>query len=336
MFNNSNFSISEKFFIKSIADLFLLISVFAIFAILKIYQANTQHTFTVLLCTFAVVFVIQLFTGLWLGKTLNQTVQNNSDTFKKNQTEIKDLLKKQRETFNRYIETTKDFYEKSEEIKKAAVNTKQLAEQLDEQLVSSTDYTNNEKNLIKDNEIKLSALKDRIQIISDFVLELTEYNQQIVSNVGIVENIAEQTNMLALNATVEAARAGEHGKGFAVVASEIRKLADETKIATTKISSLINDVQNVTHSTIMATEEGSKEIETAAKNASAANSNFASILDVVKSIANNAQSITTDAQKAFSSEINKSVLKLNDEIKESLNEINNTLEKMKKSEEKDI
>ena len=78
---------------------------------------------------------------------------------------------------------------------------------------------------------------------------------------SIIQNIAEQTNMLALNATVEAARAGEHGKGFAVVASEIRKLADESKQAITKITSLTSNIQYTTNSTVMATEEGSKEIE---------------------------------------------------------------------------
>ena len=68
--------------------------------------------------------------------------------------------------------------------------------------------------------------------------------------------------------------AGEHGKGFAVVAGEIRKLADESKQATTKISSLINDIQHTTNSTVMATEEGSKEIETGVKLASTIEENF--------------------------------------------------------------
>ena len=105
------------------------------------------------------------------------------------------------------------------------------------------------------------TLKQKVQIIAELILELSDYIQQIGNTVGIVEDIAEQTNMLALNAAVEAARAGEHGKGFAVVAGEIRKLADESKQATTKISSLINEIEQATNSTVMATEEGTKEIE---------------------------------------------------------------------------
>ena len=105
------------------------------------------------------------------------------------------------------------------------------------------------------------TIRQKIQTIAELILELSEQAQHISNNIGIVEDIAEQTNMLALNAAVEAARAGEHGKGFAVVASEIRKLADESKQATTKIIDLVREIQNATNSTVMAAEEGSKEIE---------------------------------------------------------------------------
>ena len=172
-----------------------------------------------------------------------------------------------------------------------------------------------------ENSEKLDFLKQRIQIIADLILDLSEYNQQIGSNVGLVEDIAEQTNMLALNAAVEAARAGEHGKGFAVVASEIRKLADESKQATTKISSLINDIQNVTNSTVMATEEGTKEIEMVVKTSNFTKSNLEEITNGVKSISENVSRITTDTRNAFSAEFNTTILEFSEEISNFLQEL---------------
>ena len=127
--------------------------------------------------------------------------------------------------------------------------------------------------------------------------------------------------MLALNAAVEAARAGEHGKGFAVVASEIRKLADESKQATTKISSLINDIQNVTNSTVMATEEGTKEIEMVVKTSNFTKSNLEEITNGVKSISENVSRITTDTQNAFSAEFNTTILEFSEEISNFLQEL---------------
>ncbi|MBR1680357.1 hypothetical protein IJ707_01045 [bacterium] len=273
MFNN--FTISEKFFIKNVVDIFLLVVIFAIFSLLKIYHASIVQTALTMLVMFVAAFLIQFLTNLWLNNYLNKAVQKKSHNFKQKQNVINEMLAKQIQALNSYMETTKD-------------------------------YANDEKDLIKSNTDKLTGLKQRIQIIADLILELNEYNQQITSNVGIVENIAEQTNMLALNATVEAARAGEHGKGFSVVASEIRKLADEAKIAANKISSLINEVQTVTHSTVMATEEGTKEIEVILKNAETADDTFNDIMTTVKSISENVKTITSDTQKIFSEEVEKS------------------------------
>ncbi len=273
MFNS--FSISEKFFIKNMIDIFLLIVVFALFSLLKIYHTGIVQSAVTLFAMFVVTFLIQFLTNLWLNNNLNKTVQKKSNNFRQKQEIINAMLSEQIQSLNSYMETTKD-------------------------------YANNEKDLIKTNTDKLTALKQKIQIIADLILELNEYNHQITSNVGIVENIAEQTNMLALNATVEAARAGEHGKGFSVVAGEIRKLADEAKIAANKISSLINEVQTVTHSTVMTTEEGTKDIEIILKNAETADETFNDIMNTVKSISENVKFINSDTQKIFSEEIEKS------------------------------
>lgn len=107
----------------------------------------------------------------------------------------------------------------------------------------------------------MAVLKDKVTQIADQILKLSEQTSQIGSITGLVSDLANQTNLLALNAAVEAARAGEHGKGFAVVASEIRKLADQSKKSAEKINTLVADIQKATNSTVMATEEGTKNVE---------------------------------------------------------------------------
>jgi methyl-accepting chemotaxis protein len=76
-----------------------------------------------------------------------------------------------------------------------------------------------------------------------------------------VNDIAAQSNMLALNASVEAARAGEYGKGFAVVAQEVRNLAEQSKQATAQVKAILSDIQRATNATVMATEEGTKSVD---------------------------------------------------------------------------
>lgn len=149
----------------------------------------------------------------------------------------------------------------SEGLKSNAFESKDIAQIVVEKSQKTLMVSTKEQEFVKQNIEKMYTIKQKIQIIAELILELSEQTQLIGNNIGTVEDIAEQTNMLALNAAVEAARAGEHGKGFAVVASEIRKLADESKQATSKIIQLIREIQNATNSTVMAAEEGSKEVE---------------------------------------------------------------------------
>jgi methyl-accepting chemotaxis protein len=134
-------------------------------------------------------------------------------------------------------------------------------------------------------------------MIAELILELSEHTQQIGNTISVVDDIAEQTNMLALNAAVEAARAGEHGKGFAVVAGEIRKLADESKQAITKITSLTSNIQYTTNSTVMATEEGSKEIESVVKDINAVSTTSDNLLKLIGNILESLDILNQNALK---------------------------------------
>jgi methyl-accepting chemotaxis protein len=111
----------------------------------------------------------------------------------------------------------------------------------------------------------ISAISRQVELIVAHMLELGKKSQQIGSVLDIVSELAEQTNILAINATIEAAGAGESGKRFAVVAEEIRKLADRVAGSTKEIRTLIDDVRGAVNTTVLATESGSKAVDTGSK-----------------------------------------------------------------------
>jgi methyl-accepting chemotaxis protein len=107
----------------------------------------------------------------------------------------------------------------------------------------------------------MAQIKDRVEGIAENILALSEQTQLISEIISTVNDIAAQSNMLALNASVEAARAGEHGKGFAVVAAEVRNLAEQSRSATVQVKSILSEIQRATNATVMATEEGTKGVD---------------------------------------------------------------------------
>ncbi|MEO0562023.1 MAG: methyl-accepting chemotaxis protein [Chloroflexota bacterium] len=107
----------------------------------------------------------------------------------------------------------------------------------------------------------MDVIRRRVEDIADNILVLSEHTQQIGEIIATVNNLADQSRMLALNASVEAARAGEEGKGFAVVAMEVRNLADQNRDATVQVREILGEIQRATNSAVMVTEEGSKGVD---------------------------------------------------------------------------
>jgi len=114
--------------------------------------------------------------------------------------------------------------------------------------------------VIRANE-SFAGIQRQVELIVQHMLELGRKSQQIGGVVEIVAELAEQTNILAINATIEATGAGDAGRRFAVVADEIRKLADRVGGSTKEIRSLIDDVRAAVNTTVMVTETGSKTVE---------------------------------------------------------------------------
>jgi len=111
----------------------------------------------------------------------------------------------------------------------------------------------------------INGIRRQVDVIVHHMLDLGKKSQQIGSVLEIVSELAEQTNILAINATIEAAGAGEAGRRFGVVADEIRKLADRVGGSTKEIRGLIDDVRSAVNTTVMTTETGSKAVEAGAE-----------------------------------------------------------------------
>ncbi len=147
---------------------------------------------------------------------------------------------------------------------------------------------------------QMQILRDNTQNLANEVGSLGSLSDEIGNIVNTISAIADQTNLLALNAAIEAARAGEHGRGFAVVADEVRKLAEQSSTATTDIGSLIGQIQNGITATVSGMSEGSRQAEMALDNVNQSSEILGNILEAVEEIERQVEEFTAGLEQVNS------------------------------------
>ncbi len=163
--------------------------------------------------------------------------------------------------------------------------------------------------VVKEAGDSMEELQRQTHALKADMSELDEHAGAITQVMSVISDIADQTNLLALNAAIEAARAGEAGRGFAVVADEVRKLAEKTMASTADVSRTITQIQESTAKNIQQVERTGHIVEEVAAKAQAASEALGEIVQLVDKNAEQIQSIATasEEQSATSEEINRSV-----------------------------
>lgn len=152
-----------------------------------------------------------------------------------------------------------------EEVQQASKQSSQKAKNVADSAQRVVQVFKNGQQAVDETIAGMNKIREQMDSIAQTVVRLSEQSQSIGGIIASVTDIADQSNLLAVNAAIEAAKAGDQGKGFAVVAQEIKNLAGQSKQATLQVRNILNDIQKITGAAVMATEQGSKAVDSGLK-----------------------------------------------------------------------
>jgi len=200
------------------------------------------------------------------------------------------------------------------EMSATASEVSQLAVQVADNVNSAKDTIIASQNSLSGSVGTVQALTQDMQLASQSISDVESHTEEINKIIDVIRSIAEQTNLLALNAAIEAARAGEQGRGFAVVADEVRSLASKTQISTEEINGMIQNLQGGVKKAVEVIESGAGKAQSAMSETQLSYDSLSSVVGNIGDIANHITQVATAAeeQSAVSEEVSKNLTIIGD------------------------
>jgi Methyl-accepting chemotaxis protein len=184
-----------------------------------------------------------------------------------------------------------------EEVKQTSEVSSQKARYVSDSAQKTAQVSQAGKKAMDDAVEGMMRIREQMESIAGSIVRLSEQSQAIGEIIATVNDLAEQSNLLAVNAAIEAAKAGEQGKGFAVVAQEVRNLAEQSKQATAQVRAILTDIQKATSTAVMATEQGSKAVATGVKRSTEAGESIRILTESITEAAQAAAQIAASSQQ---------------------------------------
>ncbi|WP_332674054.1 methyl-accepting chemotaxis protein [Aromatoleum sp.] len=184
-----------------------------------------------------------------------------------------------------------------EEVKQTATLSSQKARAVADGAHKAAQISQDGRRAVEDSAEAMQRIREQMEQIAESIVRLAEQSQAIGEIIASVNDLSEQSNLLAVNASIEAAKAGEFGKGFAVVAQEVKSLAEQSKQATSQVRAILGDIQKATSGAVMATEQGSKAVETGVLRSQEAGDAIRQLADSIDESAHAASQIAVSAQQ---------------------------------------
>lgn len=184
-----------------------------------------------------------------------------------------------------------------EEVRQTALDSNKKAKNVSESAQKSVEVSQAGEHSVADTIEGMHRIEAQMSSIAESIMRLSEHGQAIGGIIAIVEDVAEQSRLLAVNASIEAVKAGEQGKGFAVVAQEVSTLAEKSKQATSQVRKILDDIQKATSEAVMKTEQGSKAVDAGVKQSAEAGAAIQRLADSVSESSQATTQIAVSSQE---------------------------------------
>jgi methyl-accepting chemotaxis protein len=184
-----------------------------------------------------------------------------------------------------------------EEVKQTAQMASQKARNVSDSAQKASQASQNGRKSVEEAMQGMQRIQEQMESIAESIVRLSEQSQAIGEIIATVNDLAEQSNLLAVNAAIEANKAGEQGKGFVVVAQEVKSLAEQSKQATAQVRTILGDIQRATSAAVLSTEQGNKAVQAGVKQTAETGESIRLLADSITEAAQAATQIAASSQQ---------------------------------------